>query len=743
MAITPKQLKEITDLAKKRVKIEKQITEETKKAADMSGEAYIKEKARLKQEGEKLKILKKQQKLSKGILDSTEELLDIGDEYAAKSYDIAAAQEKQEKMAREMNKLMGNNSALTKTEFSIIKKKFATQSNILKTNQDMAKETQTRLGIEKKLLANLGLAKGAMKGMVAQAKLFLKAMLGNPILLMLAALVAVVKMLSMGVKQAFDFQDQLGTSATQSIKLAAKLTLVNKTLSILGVDGTKIAGELADNLGGIGAVTEENVKYFGLMQKSLGITSETGIQVFKAMESISVGGEAAAKATLEFTAALAESNNVAPGAIMNDIAANTEMFAEFGKDGGKNIAKAAVQARKLGVNLATTAKIADSLLDFESSIEKEMEASMLIGKQLNYNKARALALEGDLAGAAADVVKQIGGKAELEKMNVLQRRALAESIGVSVDELSKLAGGKMEVKDADADIKKQQAAVTKGLTDATDAAQKVMKVLIIALGVLTAAVLANSIAQMMGFKGIGKIGKTGILKGLKKTGTKVVAKAALAKAAVKKGGSKLAGKVALATAGKKVLTKQGGGVLMKATGKKVYGAAAKSAVKSGAGKIAGKALVKGALKKIPFVGAIVGVGLGLSRLMKGDWAGALGEVASGAAAIIPGLGTGVSLAIDAGLAARDISKANKLATEGLIEAGTEVEATATAEQELIEQKVSVQDEQDPDTMRKMVELQGTDSETTRVYQEKSIVMLQQIVDANNATGTKVVELIKE
>mgnify|MGYP001250981765 CR=1 FL=1 len=34
-----------------------------------------------------------------------------------------------------------------------------------------------------------------------------------------------------------------------------------------------------------------------------------------------------------------------------------------------------------------------------------------------------------MAGAAKDVVSQIGGQAELNKMNVLQRRALAESIG--------------------------------------------------------------------------------------------------------------------------------------------------------------------------------------------------------------------------------------------------------------------------------------------------------------------------
>ena len=670
-----------------------------------------------------LTIKKKELKITQGLSDVQDELRDLTDKESALAFDMVAHKKKILKAAAEVRKLEKIGTVEAKEKVKELKKQTKFTKQLYDKNKDMVAKVQVQHQLTDKLLGTIGSSVSGMEGMVAQAKLFSMALMKNPVVLMLAALVAVVKMLSMGVKQAFDFQAELGTSGMQSIRLAKDLTLVNQTLSVLGIDGTKIAGELANNLGGIGAVTKENVNYFGLMSKSLGVSSETGIQVFKAMESISSAGEAGAKATLEFTAALAESNNVAPGAIMNDIAANTEMFAEFGLDGGKNIAKAAVQARKLGLNLATTAKIANSLLDFESSIEKEMEASMLIGKQLNYNKARALALEGDLAGAAADVVKQIGGKAELEKMNVLQRRALADSIGVSVDELSKLAGGKMEVKDADKDIKKQQANMTKNLNKGIEGLQKVMRFLITATYGLAAVTLLLTARRGLGMlKGFGK---GGMLKSMKSVGTKLM------------------GKAALGVAGKKALTKKAGGAIMKSTGKKVYGAAAKAAVKKGTAKIAGKTLAKSALKKIPGVGLIAGLGFGLSRLMKGDLAGAVGEIASGAASIIPGLGTAASLAIDAGLAARDISKLNKEAAEGLSDGTEAVEATATAEQELIEQKVTVQDEQDPDTMRRMVEHQVTDSETTKVYQEKSLIMLQQIIEANNQTGTKVEGLTKE
>jgi hypothetical protein len=67
----------------------------------------------------------------------------------------------------------------------------------------------------------------------------------------------------------------------------------------------------------------------------------------------------------------------------------------------------------------------------------------------------------------------------------------------------------------------------------------------------------------------------------------------------------------------------------------------------------GKVGLKSVLKKIPLVGAVAGLGFGASRLLTGDWKGALGEVASGAAGSIPGIGTAASMGIDAAMAARD------------------------------------------------------------------------------------------
>ena len=123
----------------------------------------------------------------------------------------------------------------------------------------------------------------------------------------------------------------------------------------------------------------------------------------------------------------------------------------------------------------------------------------MIGKQLNFNKARQLALEGDIAGAAKDVVSQIGGAAELNKMNVLQRRALAESIGVSTDELSRLATGKLDIKSDTKSVEEQNLAAMNTL-------QTGQEILTSATKALTYATIA--LTGVMGAKALMDLGKT-------------------------------------------------------------------------------------------------------------------------------------------------------------------------------------------------------------------------------------------
>jgi hypothetical protein len=100
------------------------------------------------------------------------------------------------------------------------------------------------------------------------------------------------------------------------------------------------------------------------------------------------------------------------------------------------IAQAVIQTQKLGINLEQAKNMASGLLNFEDSISAELEAELLTGQELNLEKARALALQGKTAEAAAEMLKQTGGLAKFQSMNVLQQDALAKSMGLSTDELA-------------------------------------------------------------------------------------------------------------------------------------------------------------------------------------------------------------------------------------------------------------------------------------------------------------------
>jgi len=87
----------------------------------------------------------------------------------------------------------------------------------------------------------------------------------------------------------------------------------------------------------------------------------------------------------------------------------------------------------------------EGLLDIETSISKQLEASVLIGRQLNFNKAREYALMGDIDNMTKSIVEQVGSISEYNKLNIIQRQSLAEAIGISVDDLSRMVNRQDEL----------------------------------------------------------------------------------------------------------------------------------------------------------------------------------------------------------------------------------------------------------------------------------------------------------
>lgn len=99
------------------------------------------------------------------------------------------------------------------------------------------------------------------------------------------------------------------------------------------------------------------------------------------------------------------------------------------------LTKSLLTVKAMGMELKELDSMADSFLDFESSISKEFEAQLLTGKEINLAKARELFLNNDLAGAAAEINRQVGSTADFMKMNRIQQEAFAGAMGMSRDQM--------------------------------------------------------------------------------------------------------------------------------------------------------------------------------------------------------------------------------------------------------------------------------------------------------------------
>ena len=240
----------------------------------------------------------------------------------------------------------------------------------------------------------------------------------------MATAIGLAVMLAMRFKSV---SDELGSSLTQAMSMA----------SLINPDAVVAFGKefgTVENLSGMAAF---NLK---LMEWRFGVSADSAAKLSKAMGNISSASTATQISQIGVYSQMARTAGVSSKIVMDDVAANTELFAKFGKDGGDNIMRAAIQAAKLGISLSDVAGTAESLLDFETSIEKQMEAEVLLGRNLNLEKARQLSFAGDMGGLQKELVRLVGSENEWNNLNFVQRKAMAEALGMSLEKVSSIVG---------------------------------------------------------------------------------------------------------------------------------------------------------------------------------------------------------------------------------------------------------------------------------------------------------------
>ena len=238
-----------------------------------------------------------------------------------------------------------------------------------------------------------------------------------------------------------DIGKNLGYSADRANNLTNNLALMAQGSSNMNVtlqNAADAMNELATATGYVAEYSADALQTQIMLTKQFGLEADAAAGIYKlsvltgkASSEINkqmVGAFAATRNSLKvglpFKATIAEAAKIS-----GQLAANLQNNPE-------QIVKAVSQAKALGLTLEQTAKAGEALLNFESSIESELKAELLTGKQINLERARAAALVGDQVTLAQELVNNVGTLEDFQKMNVLQQKALAEAVGLTTDEVA-------------------------------------------------------------------------------------------------------------------------------------------------------------------------------------------------------------------------------------------------------------------------------------------------------------------
>jgi len=260
-----------------------------------------------------------------------------------------------------------------------------------------------------------------------------------------------------------DVAKSMGTSNENSRELGIQLQASESNLIKMNSSlesAVESAGALSEALKNSKFITANMATSMAKMSDWTGISKSTLASVYSQFNSISNATEQSAIASSRQLAAVASLEGLNADELFKDIESNSELIATHLSSMPNKINKTIVLTRRLGLSLSQVGNIAESVMDFENSIEKEFKASVLLGRQLNFNNARQKIFNNDIAGGIQDIMRQVGTLEKFNNLNMFQKKALAESIGLSTSELQKsLNYQKLLSKLYGGDIAKQQKAM--------------------------------------------------------------------------------------------------------------------------------------------------------------------------------------------------------------------------------------------------------------------------------------------
>lgn len=442
---------ELRDIVTTEKKIEKLI--KTKKSTLKEIENSSAKDKDLKQRALVLDIdaaekLKKELTMRKEILLASDEARKIAEENAKREKQI---QDIQESTVKNQLSILDTIDKQIRNKIPIIGDVIADNLNIDKLKTDLTKtllDTAKSQTGKKGLVGALSGGFKSLTGMLSGLGGILRAALAPlmPILApiaLIAGVALIAKKFSDIRDKAIDTQRELGlsTESANSFNLnianaansAGKfgLNLINAQEEMRAVN-MEFASQVGRNL----EMSQEALQMGGYLMKNYKMTAEEANAVLMATAASGMS----VKDNIVLVTALTDKYKKQGVNIIktfkNISQASETVLANY-KNQIKSLFNADIMAQKYNLTLDQMNTSAQGLLNIEQSLEDEMTANVLTGKQMNFNEARRLAQLGKTSEAMDKLLGQNVSYNELVNMQPLQRDAIAKAMNMETDQLLK------------------------------------------------------------------------------------------------------------------------------------------------------------------------------------------------------------------------------------------------------------------------------------------------------------------
>jgi hypothetical protein len=242
-------------------------------------------------------------------------------------------------------------------------------------------------------------------------------------------------------KESVNLSKNLGYGAENADRVRANFANIESSSSNLNITTANLSEAFNELSSATGFVTEYSADALQTqikLTKQLGLSGDEAAGIYELSVLNGKSSEATYQSMLKgyvntrnslkvgvpFKAAIAEASKVS-----GQLAANMGYNAE-------RIISGVVATKALGTSLEQAKSQGASLLEFQSSIENELQAELITGKQLNLERARAAALMGDQVAVAEELAAQGMTATEFGNMNVIAQDAYAKALGTTSDELA-------------------------------------------------------------------------------------------------------------------------------------------------------------------------------------------------------------------------------------------------------------------------------------------------------------------